>query len=171
MWMTQCVRKDNNNNSYRPNHTPVSREENEMAEKIEIVNEKNENNVKNVTHKVVDFGRDGLYLRLGVVCTVQETVQTLVKRGKEYRGHLVEKGEKFAGDNKEKVTELVETPQTMAADTYKKASESFDKYSEQVLTRVHIPTADAIDAMTKKVHAVDRKLDKLIKENAAAEKI
>ena len=58
-----------------------------------------------------------------------------------------------------------------AKDTYKKAGETFDKYSEQVLTRVHIPTADVIETMTKKVNAVDRKLDKLIKENAAAEKI
>ena len=69
------------------------------------------------------------------------------------------------------VTELVETQQTMAKDTYKKATDTLDKYSEQVLTRVHIPTSDAIDTMTKKVNAVDRKLDKLIKENAAAEKI
>jgi polyhydroxyalkanoate synthesis regulator phasin len=136
-----------------------------MSEKIEMVNE------KKLTDKVVEFGRDGLYLGLGVVSVVQDNLQELVKRGKEYRVNLVEKGEKFADNNKEKVSELVETPQAMAKDTYKKASDTFEKYSEQVLTRVHIPTSDAIDTMTKKVNAVDRKLDKLIKENAAAEKI
>ncbi len=136
-----------------------------MSEKIEIVEQ------KTVTDKVVELGRDSLYLGLGVVSVVQENLQELVKRGKEYRVNLVEKGEKFAGENKDKVTELVETPQAMAKDTYKKATDTFEKYSEQVLTRVHIPTSDAIDTMTKKVNAVDRKLDKLIKENAAAEKI
>ena len=136
-----------------------------MSEKIEIVNE------KKLTDKVIEFGRDGVYLGLGVVSVVQENVQELVKRGKEYRHNLVERGEKMADENKDKVSELVEMPQSMAKDTYKKAGETFDQYSEQVLTRVHIPTADIIETMTKKVNAVDRKLDKLIKENAAAEKI
>ncbi len=94
-----------------------------------------------------------------------------MKRGKEYRLNLIERGEKLADENRDKVTDLVEKPQTVAKDTYKKAGETLDKYSEQVLTRVHIPTSDVIDTMTKKVNAVDRKLDKLIKENAAAEKI
>ncbi|RIK21299.1 MAG: hypothetical protein DCC51_06465 [Anaerolineae bacterium] len=137
----------------------------EMTEKIEIVNE------KKLTDKVIEFGRDGLYLGLGVVSVVQENVVELVNRGKEYRHNLVERGEKLADENRGKVTELVEMPQAMAKDTYKKAADSFDKYSEQVLTRVHLPTADAVETMTKKVNAVDRKLDKIIKENATAEKI
>ena len=136
-----------------------------MTEKIEIVNE------KKLTDKVVEFGRESLYFGLGIVSVVQENVEELVKKGKEYRHNLVERGEKMADENKDKVSELVEMPQSMAKDTYKKAGETFDKYSEQVLTRVHIPTADIIETMTKKVNAVDRKLDKLIKENAAAEKI
>ena len=136
-----------------------------MTEKIEIVNE------KKLTDKVVEFGRESLYFGLGIVSVVQENVEELVKKGKEYRHNLVERGEKMADENKDKVSELVEMPQSMAKDTYKKAGETFDKYSEQVLTRVHIPTADVIETMTKKVNAVDRKLDKLIKENAAAEKI
>lgn len=136
-----------------------------MADKIEIVEE------KKITDKVMEFGREGLYMGLGVVSVVQDNVQELVKRGKEYRLNLIERGEKLADENRDKVTDLVEKPQTVAKDTYKKAGETLDKYSEQVLTRVHIPTADVIDTMTKKVNAVDRKLDKLIKENAAAEKI
>ena len=136
-----------------------------MTEKIEIVNE------KKLTDKVIEFGRDGLYLGLGVVSVVQENVVELVNRGKEYRHNLVERGEKLADESRGKVTELVEMPQAMAKDTYKKAADSFDKYSEQVLTRVHLPTADAVETMTKKVNAVDRKLDKIIKENATAEKI
>lgn len=132
-----------------------------MADKIEIVNE------KNLTDKVIDMGRESVYMGLGVVSLVQESVEMLVKRGKDYRHNLVERGEKLAQENKG----LVEMPQDMAKDTYKKANEMFDKYSEQVLTRVHIPTSDNIDTMTRKVNAVDRKLDKMIKETATAEKI
>lgn len=136
-----------------------------MADKIEIVNE------KNLTDKVIDLGRESIYMGLGVVSLVQENVEKLVEMGMEYRHNLVERGEKMAQENKGKVEELVEMPQDMAKDTYKKANEMFDKYSEQVLTRVHIPTSGNIDTMTKKVNAVDRKLDKMIKETATAEKI
>ncbi len=143
-----------------------------MAEKIEIVNEKNfTDKLMGYGDTLVNFGRDGLYMGLGVVSVVQDNVQELIKKGKEYRLDLVERGEKMADENRGKVNELVEKPQTMAKDTYKKAGEAFDKYSEQVLTRVHIPTADVIDTMTKKVNAVDKKIDKLIKETQAQEKI
>ncbi len=138
-----------------------------MNAKVEQV----EQNVKTVTDKVMDFGRDSFYMGLGVVSVVQENVQELVKRGKDYRHTLVERGEKLAEENRGRVTDLVEMPQTVAKDTVKKAGDTLDKYSEQVLTRVHIPTVEQIEAMTKKVTSVDRKLDKVIKENAAAQQI
>ncbi len=136
--------------------------------KIEVVNE---TKVNEQVEQVVKFGRETMYMGLGVVSLVQENVEKLVKRGKEYRHNLIERGEKMADENKGKVTDLVEMPQSVAKDTVKKATETFDKYSEQVLTRVHIPTAHQIETMTKKVSSVDRKLDKVIKENAAAQQI
>lgn len=134
-----------------------------MTEKIEGMTE------KKLTTRVFEFGRDSLYLGLGVVSVAQDNAQKLVKRGKTVRHNLVERGEKMANENRGKVNELVEMPQAMAKDTARKAGETFDKYSEQVLVRVHIPTSNQIDSMTKKVTAVDRKLDKVIKENAVAQ--
>lgn len=136
-----------------------------MTEKIEVVTE------KKLTEQVMEFGRETMYLGLGVVSVVQENVEKLVKRGKDYRHNLIERGEKMADENRGKVNDLVEMPQSVAKDTVKKAGETFDKYSEQVLTRVHIPTAHQIETMTKKVNSVDRKLDKVIKENATAQQI
>ena len=118
-----------------------------MNAKVEQV----EQNVKTVTDKVMDFGRDSFYMGLGVVSVVQENVQELVKRGKDYRHTLVERGEKLAEENRGRVTDLVEMPQTVAKDTVKKAGDTLDKYSEQVLTRVHIPTVEQIETMTKTV--------------------
>jgi hypothetical protein len=136
-----------------------------MAEKIEIVND------KNLVDKLVEFGRENVYMGLGLVDVVQEMAEEWLKRGLDYRHTLIERGGKMADENRGKVNDLVEMPQTMAKDTYKKAGETFDKYSEQMLTRIHVPTSEMIETMTKKVNAVDRKLDKVIKENAAAEKI
>ena len=77
----------------------------------------------------------------------------------------------MAHENRDRVNELVEMPQTVAKDTVKKANETLDKYSEHVLPRVHLPTVEQIETMTKKVGSVERKLDKVIKENAAAQQI
>ena len=136
-----------------------------MTEQVEVVNG------KTLVDKVVGFGRDSFYMGLGVVDVVQENVQKLVERGQDYRHTLVERGEKMAKDNRVRVNDLVEMPQTVAKDTVKKANETLDKYSEQVLTRVHLPTVEQIETMTKKVGSVERKLDKVIKENAAAQQI
>ena len=130
-----------------------------------------ETNVKTFTDKVVQLGRETFYLGLGVVDVVQENVQELVKRGRDYRHTLVERGEKMADENRGRMNELVEKPQSVAKDTVKKANETLDKYSEQVLTRIHVPTVEQIENMTKKVGSVERKLDKVIKENAAAQQI
>ncbi len=136
-----------------------------MTEQVEVVNG------KTLVDKVVGFGWESFYMGLGVVDVVQENVQKLVERGQEYRHTLVERGEKMAHENRDRVNELVEMPQTVAKDTVKKANDTLDKYSEQVLTRVHLPTVEQIETMTKKVGSVERKLDKVIKENAAAQQI
>ena len=136
-----------------------------MTEQVEVMNS------KTMVDKVVGFGRESFYMGLGVVDVVQENVQKWVERGMDYRHTLVERGEKLAHENRDRVNELVEMPQTVAKDTVKKANETLDKYSEQVLTRVHLPTVEQIETLTKKVGSVERKLDTVIKENAAAQQI
>lgn len=136
-----------------------------MAEKIELVDD------KKLVDRIIEFGRENVYMGLGLVDVAQENALGWWKKGFEYRQTLIERGGKLFDQNRGKVDELVEMPQSVAKDTFKKANETFDKYSEQVLSRIHVPTADMIDTMTKKVNAVDKKLDKVIKENAAAEKI
>ncbi len=44
-----------------------------MADKVEIVDG------KKITDKVIEFGREGLYMGLGVVSVVQENVQELAR--------------------------------------------------------------------------------------------
>ena len=80
-----------------------------------------ETDVKTFTDKVVQLGRETFYLGLGVVDVVQENVQGLIKRGKDYRHTLVERGEKMADENRTRVNDLVEKPQTVAKDTVKRA--------------------------------------------------
>lgn len=133
--------------------------------------EVNEMQEKKLTEKIVDFGKDSVCLGLGVVDVVQENVQELFKRGNDYRHNLIERGTKVREKNINRMNEFVEKPQSVAKDTFKKASDTFDKYSEEVLTRIHVPTVDQFETISKKVASVDKKLDKVIKENTAAERI
>lgn len=113
---------------------------------------------------VREFGRKGFYFGLGTVGMAYDNAKSVLAKGEEFSGKLVERGEALFADTRERVGDLTEEPQAFVNDTVKKAGDTFDKYSEQVLTRVHIPTSDDLDAVSKKIAAMDRKLDKAIKD-------
>lgn len=136
-----------------------------MNEQIEIVEEKSET----VFEPVMKWGRKAMYLGLGVVGVAGDTVVDVVAKSGDYSEKLIERGERVAKDTRQRVSHLAEDRQDIAKDTVKKAGDTFDKYSEQVLTRVHIPTSEDIDTVTKKVASIERKLDKAIKESAVSD--
>lgn len=117
------------------------------------------NYVAETTHKVFLAG-------LGVVGMAQDQVKELWKSGDDFAGKLVERGETLAKGGRERVDNVVETRQGQVKGVTDKAGETFDKYTDAVLTRAHIPTADDIDALSKKLNSLNRKLDKVIKEQA-----
>lgn len=135
-----------------------------MNETIEIIEEKN----STVFEPVLNIGRKAVYLGLGTVGIVGDGLKKAVSKSGDYSGKLVSRGETLATDTRSRVAKVVDGRQDLAKDTVKKAGDTFDKYSEQVLTRVHIPTSDDIDSVTKKVASIERKLDKAIKDGVAA---
>lgn len=140
-----------------------------MTQNIEMEQEKNLF-AKTVT-TVTEFGWDTVYMGLGVVGKGKDVAGDLWEKGLEYRQSLIERGEMMFDKNRERVNDLVDNPREVVQDSVKKAGDQFERYSQQVLTRVNLPTAVDVEAMTKKVNAIDRKLDKIIKENAAAQQI
>ena len=117
-----------------------------------------------VIEPVREFGRKSFYFGLGTVGVAIDEAKNVYAKCGELSGKLVERGEKLATSTRERVDVMTEEPQAFVSDTVKKAGGTFDKYSEQVLTRVNIPTSDDLEAVSKKVSAMDRKLDKAIKE-------
>jgi polyhydroxyalkanoate synthesis regulator phasin len=136
-----------------------------MNEQIEIVEEK----AQTVIDPVMKFGRKVVFFGLGTVGLAADSVKGLVSKSGDYSDKLIERGEKLATDSRGYVSKMAEGRQDMAKDTVKKAGDTFEKYSEQVLTRVHIPTSEDIDTVTKKVASIERKLDKAIKDGVTAE--
>lgn len=135
-----------------------------MNEQIEIVEEK-----VPVYEPVLNVGRKAMYLGLGAVGLAGDGVKDVYSKSGEYADKMIERGEKLATETRERVVKLADNRQDIAKDTVKKAGDTFDKYSEQVLTRVHIPTSEDIDSVSKKVASIERKLDKAIKDGVATE--
>lgn len=136
-----------------------------MNEQIEIVEEK----AQAVMEPVMKFGRKAMYFGLGTVGVFSDTVKDVFAKSGEYSDKVIERGEKLSTETRDFVVKMAEGRQDMAKDTVKRAGDTFEKYSEQVLTRVHIPTSEDIDTVTKKVASIERKLDKAIKDGAAVE--
>lgn len=113
---------------------------------------------------VLNFGRKSFYFGLGTVGMAYDNARNVLAKSEEFSGKLVERGEELFTTTRERVDGMTEEPQAFVNDTVKKAGDTFDKYSEQVLTRVHIPTSEDLDVVSKKIAAMDRKLDKAIKE-------
>lgn len=126
--------------------------------------EKVQDKALSMVEPVREFGRKSFYFGLGTVGVAFDEAKNLYAKGGEFSDKLVERGEELATNTRERVGGMTEEPQAFVSDTVKKAGDTFDKYTEQVLTRVHIPTSDDLEAVSKKVAAMDRKLDKAIKE-------
>lgn len=137
-----------------------------MMQQLQDVQDKAVSLVKPVR----EFGKKTVYFGLGAVGMTADTAKNAFARSEEFSGKLVERGEELASVTRERFGGLVEEPQHFVNDQVKKAGDTFDKYSEQVLTRVHIPTTEDLESVSKKVAAMDRKLDKAIKEAQAESK-
>ncbi len=137
-----------------------------MMQQFENVQDK----ALSIVEPVREFGRKSFYFGLGTVGMAFDGAKNVYAKSEEYSGKLVERGEKVATNTRERVDGMTEEPQAFVSDTVKKAGDTFGKYSEQVLTRVHIPTSEDLETVSKKVSAMDRKLDKAIKEAKPATK-
>jgi polyhydroxyalkanoate synthesis regulator phasin len=82
----------------------------------------------------------------------------------EMVGELEDRGEKFSEKRREQLNEEVDKRQGQFKELSGKASDSFDKYSEVVLTHVNIPTSEDIESLSKQVSSLSRKVDKVNKD-------
>jgi poly(hydroxyalkanoate) granule-associated protein len=131
-----------------------------MSEYTQNIQEQVENSYNFVTgtvHKTFLFG-------LGAVALAQDEIIDLWKNGDEIANKLVERGEEVSRKRREQISELVEKPQAQVKDVTKKAEESFEKYSDQVLTRINMPSVEDFEGLTKKFGTLNRKIDKALRE-------
>jgi poly(hydroxyalkanoate) granule-associated protein len=111
--------------------------------------------------------RSSMMVGMGAFDLTQEKAMDLWGKTLELVDDLEGRGEKFSEKRREMLNEEVDKRQGQLKDLSGKATESFDKYSEVVLTHVNIPTSEDIESLSKQVSSLSRKVDKVNKEQKA----
>lgn len=112
--------------------------------------------------------RSGLMIGLGAADLTQQKAMDYLHRGVKFVGELEERGENMSKERREQLHKEADKRQEQIKDLGEKANESFEKYSEAVLTRVNIPTSEDIEGLSKQVSSLTRKVDKISKEQKEA---
>ena len=135
-------------------------------QQVEMIQEK----TGSAYHYVTGTAQRAFLASLGAVALVGDQAKGLWSDGGEFAGKLVERGEGLATNGRERVDTVVggrqDQVQEQVSGVTNRANETFEKYSEAVLTRVNMPSANDIDALGKKINTLNRKIDKVIKEQA-----
>ncbi len=133
-----------------------------MAEKLQGVQEQ----AQNVYGKVYGSAHKTFLAGVGVIAWAQDEIVDLWVHSNEFADKLVERGEEVSKARQAQINEMIEKNQAQVKDAANKTTETFDKYSEQVLTRVNVklPTVEDLDVINKKVASLTRKLNKTAKD-------
>lgn len=102
--------------------------------------------------------RKVLLAGVGVVALAQEEVEEFVNR-------LIERGEIAEKDGRRLVTDIMERRKKQVAD----AEEELEKRIESILNRMNVPTKADIDALSRKITNLTKKVDELKKAQQTPE--
>lgn len=154
-----------------------------MTEMIEVTQELTP---EAETRAVVEAARKVLLASLGAIVLAQEElgnfmgdtenfINRLLEDAEAFIDKLVERGALAEKDGRQLIAEMMEkrTQRTREAarDLTQRAESNLDKGMEDILNRMNVPTKKDIEALTKKVNTLSRKVDKLKKAQVEAEKM
>lgn len=135
-----------------------------MTEQTQEMEEKKENIVTRIAgaaHKTFLAG-------IGAVSIAQDGLKKGFENSSEFAGKLVDRGEKISNERREQAAEEAEKRQEQAKDLGQNLSgrvgETYNEFSTATLHRMNVPTSDDIQALSKQIAALDRKVDRVRKE-------
>lgn len=125
-----------------------------MAERIEVMEE--EMAGENGHNPVLDMAHKVLLAGIGVVALTQEEVEKFVNK-------LVERGEIAEKDGRKMIKDVMERRKQKAEEVRSETEEKVDQRLDEMLTRLNVPTRDDIDALSKQIASLTRKVDAIQK--------
>ena len=126
-----------------------------MTQQVEFVEEV----VVEEGQSLLESVRRVLMAGVGAVTLAQEEVEEFVSK-------LIDRGELADKDGRKLVSDFVEGRRETVREKAKWAEGEFDQRIEGLLNRLNIPSKLDIDRLSKKIDALNRKINKLKKEMA-----
>ena len=126
-----------------------------MTQQVEFVEEV----VVEEGQSLLESVRRVLMAGVGAVTLAQEEVEEFVSK-------LIDRGELADKDGRKLVSDFVERRRETVREKAKWVEGEFDQRVEGLLNRLNIPSKSDIDRLTKKIDALNRKINKLKKEMA-----
>ncbi len=135
-----------------------------MTEQLQDVQE----NEATMVTRVFDVAHKTFLAGLGAAGMAQDGLKKGFEGGNEFAGKLVERGETISNERREQVTAETEKRQGQAKDLGQNVTgavgETYNQYSTAALNRMNIPSSDDIQDLSKQIDALNRKVDKVRKE-------
>ncbi len=125
-----------------------------MAEEVEVTEELLEENGHN---PMLDMARKVLLAGIGAVALTQEEVEKFVNK-------LIDRGEIAEKDGRKLINDVVEKRRRKAEEISTEAEVTYESRMEEVLARMNIPSKSDIDALSRKVTDLTKKVDELSKQ-------
>lgn len=130
----------------------------------EVIEERTTNMVENAQKAAQTVVRAGL----GAADMARDEVMTLLEKTQNDVAEILEKfiarGEKIETKGRQQIEERVEVRRAQVKDSVSETSTAFEKRIETVLHSMNVPTKNDIDALSKKIATLTRKVNSLSKE-------
>lgn len=133
-----------------------------MTEQIEIINE--ENIFEEAYTTVAETARRVYLMGLGTVGVLQDELVDMAERAFNYGDKLITRGEEVEKGGRERLNSFINTQRDQVKSTVKTVETKVGEYSEAALHTVNAPTQSDVQDLSKKVASLNRKLDKMRKE-------
>ncbi len=142
-----------------------------MNEQIENVVENGHENGTNLISLVGDIAVKTVLVGLGTVGYAQDEFKKIWQESGSFVHKLEERGESMSNSGRERLEQRRESlnsqigaRQEKVKDLGSKTNETIEKASGAVLTLANVPTAEDIQTLSKQISSLNRKVDKMRKE-------
>ena len=137
-----------------------------MTEQVQEVQEKEETVV--TINMIFDVAYKTFLAGLGAVSMAQDELKKGFEGSSEFAGKLVERGEEISTERHEQMAAVTEKRQEQAQDLGQdltgRVGDTYKEISTATLHRMNIPSSDDIQDLSKQIAALNRKVDKVRKE-------
>ncbi len=108
---------------------------------------------------VVDTVRSVLLAGIGALALTKDELEAIVNR-------LVERGELAEKDARSLLQDLIERRKKESEEWEDRITRALEPRLQRIIDRLNIPTRQDVEALSKRLSALERKIDRLVKEQA-----